>query len=190
MESTKKTQNKTEIERFRLTRDEVIQLENDVVNFGFAGRKSAYIRHRVFSKDITLKAHDETSERFNIEISDLANQVRKIGINHNQIARFIQANPSSDEIEMLLEKSEHLMNKVLYVMEMTHQIVHKVAERYNVRVIPVGNKILSDEQFKNAVSGKEVVVRDVIHNGKRCNVIVTIANGKINKKFKPIAQQL
>jgi len=73
-------------------------------------------------------------------------------------------------------------------MEMTHQIIHKVAERYNVRVILVGNKILSDEQFKNAVSGKEVVVQDVMHNGKRCNVIVTIANGKINKKFKPIAQ--
>jgi len=51
--------------------------------------------------------------------------------------------------------------------------------------IVVGDKALNDEQIKKVMSGKEVTVNDVSHNGKNCNAKVFVKDGKIKKQFTP-----
>jgi len=126
--SKKETLNRTKIVKIRLTQAERDLMEKKAAE-STDGNLSEYIRTLLLNKKIPVEVYDTTAENANIAINNFTKHIRKIGINYNQIARFIQAKYSSEEAKMLLGKGNKLMGEVRDYTVAIYKILAKI-ERY------------------------------------------------------------
>lgn len=105
--------------KVRLTAMEYERLSNDYQKLKFSSL-SSYLRFLIFNKDVKIvfSPSDEEFARSmaekNRRIGDLNNQISKIGININQIAKKINSQQyvMREDINIILKKMDEIKNMI------------------------------------------------------------------------------
>jgi len=122
-------QNRTKIVKIRLTESERDLIENKSERQGI--NMSKYIRFLLLNKEIPVRIYDETGDKFCITIGNFTQQIKKIGVNHNQIVRKVQAKHSPEEAKKMLNDIAIAYSEVLKLTGEIFKISQKIQQHYD-----------------------------------------------------------
>ncbi len=93
---------------------------------------SKYIRYKIFSIPKTATASSMSSYKITKDIAQLTGQVKKIGINYNQVVRKFNSLPPTS-------KNKEVMNLMVQLQELTKGLIIQV-HQLKEKIIANGNK--------------------------------------------------
>jgi len=130
MAKKNKEQNKEKVVVTRLSFDEHSLIMEKATKYS-GGNLSKYVRTLLLNKKVNVRIYDETGDKFCIAIGNFAQHIKKIGVNHNQIARFIQAKHPPQETKILLEEANKAYSQVLECTAEILKISKKIQQHYD-----------------------------------------------------------
>lgn len=126
--------NKTHRITFRLTDDEVVNLETAMTLENFKS-KSKYIRRQLFNTQIKRRTFKPTDENLPKEVALLSSGIKKIGNNYNQVVKAINTAvslKSKDGRSILSSRRlEYQITELHKQMEEIISLVRQFLEKFN-----------------------------------------------------------
>jgi phosphate uptake regulator len=97
------------------------------------GSISNYVRNVLLNRKIRTEIYDSTGDNVTMPMYKLVAEIKKIGVNYNQIARQIHTNPCDKEVKNLLPEAMDLMRKVFIETKKIEKIADHVLDIYDCR---------------------------------------------------------
>lgn len=124
-----KTDNKSMCVRVRLSPEEHALIMKRAKGFT-GGNLSKYIRFLLLNEKITLRYHNTTADLIGTKLTDFTSQIKKIGTNFNQVARFIQSKNPPIQIESLLATGNEMMKDIRDYAYSAHNLLKQLEQAY------------------------------------------------------------
>jgi hypothetical protein len=128
--STKSQALRTKHLRVRLSEEEYASLFRKLAHIGDADI-SRYVRSCLFNREIKVKIHDETADKITAPLYRIVDEARRIGVNFNQVVRYIQSKHHQDDTQKLLEKAINLMTEIKKNTSHVREVSDKILEIYD-----------------------------------------------------------
>ena len=91
--------------------------------------KSEFVRARLLGEHFKVITVDKSAVEYYRKLSDLTAQVHKIGINYNQVVRFLHITGRGTTTQTLLQELIHLTKELTALQEQTVSLTINYRER-------------------------------------------------------------
>ena len=101
----------------------------DLYNKSGAISKSDFVRARILGESFKVIMVDKSAVEYYRKLSELTAQVHKIGINYNQVVRFLHITGRGTTTQTLLQELIHLTKELTALQEQTVSLTINYRER-------------------------------------------------------------
>ena len=101
----------------------------DLYNKSGAVSKSDFVRTRILGESFKVITVDKSAVEYYRKLSELTAQVHKIGINYNQVVRFLHITGRGTTTQTLLQELIHLTKELTALQEQTVSLTINYRER-------------------------------------------------------------
>ena len=101
----------------------------DLYNKSGAVSKSDFVRARILGESFKVITVDKSAVEYHRKLSELTAQVHKIGINYNQVVRFLHITGRGTTTQTLLQELIHLTKELTALQEQTVSLTINYRER-------------------------------------------------------------
>ena len=101
----------------------------DLYNKSGAVSKSDFVRARILGESFKVITVDKSAVEYYRKLSELTAQVHKIGINYNQVVRFLHITGRGTTTQTLLQELIHLTKELTALQEQTVSLTINYRER-------------------------------------------------------------
>ena len=101
----------------------------DLYNKSGAVSKSDFVRARILGESFKVITVDKSAVEYHRKLSELTAQVHKIGINYNQVVRFLHITERETTTQNLLQELIHLTKELIALQEQTVSLTIDYRER-------------------------------------------------------------
>lgn len=115
----------------RLTQKEQQRLEKLLGQNAYCRNMSELLRDMLFKKELTIKTYDASREKLYEELAGVRKELRSIGVNINQVARFFNAAGDDERKKFYALKIAPACEKVLELTEEIFAILDKLSKKWS-----------------------------------------------------------